>query len=65
MVVVVAGAVTVTVFVVVVAGVVVGEPQRLSAAGAGVAAARTERARREMAETRENIFSCGWGGELE
>ncbi len=63
MVVVVAGAVTVTV--VVVAGVVVGEPQRFSA-GAGVATARVVRARSEMVEMRENMFEsserkvCCW-----
>lgn len=47
------GAVTVTV--VVVAGVVVGEPQRFSA-GAGVATARAARARTETAEMRENML---------
>lgn len=52
-----AGAVTVTV--VVTAGVVLGEPQRLSA-GAGVATARRERARREMAVRRENMFVEDW-----
>ena len=52
MVLVVAGAVTVTV--VVTGGVVVGEPQRFSA-GAGVATARVERARRATAEMRENM----------
>lgn len=55
MVVVVAGAVAVTVTVFAGVEEVVGEPQRFSTLGAGVAAARTERAAR-TATVRENMF---------
>ena len=39
-----------------------GLPQRLSATGAGVATARTPRARKDATEIRENIFVLGWRG---